>query len=39
MATKYPPFLGSEHAPVAKEEAFFHVIPVETESSIGTGMT
>ena len=37
MATKYPPFLGSEHAPVAKEEAFFHVIPVPMELSVSYG--
>ncbi len=31
------PFLGSEHPPVAKEEAHFHVIPVPMELSVSYG--
>ena len=31
------PFLGSEHAPVAKEKAKFHVIPVPMELSVSYG--
>lgn len=33
----YPPFLGSEHPPVAKREAAFHVIPVPIELSVSYG--
>lgn len=34
---KSVPFLGSEHAPVAKDEARFHVIPVPMELSVSYG--
>lgn len=38
MPTANPvPFLGSEHPPVAKEEARFHVIPVPMELSVSYG--
>ncbi len=35
--TKVTPFLGSEHAPVAKDQAHFHVIPVPMELSVSYG--
>ena len=37
MATRYPPFLGSEHEPTPKESARFHVIPVPMELSVSYG--
>lgn len=37
MAKPVHPFLGSEHPPVAKDEARFHVIPVPMELSVSYG--
>lgn len=37
MTPDYPPFLGSEHVPVAKKAARFHVIPVPMELSVSYG--
>lgn len=37
MSTTVTPFLGSEHPPVAKTEARFHVIPVPMELSVSYG--
>ena len=36
-AAKSVPFLGSEHVPVAKDKARFHVIPVPMELSVSYG--
>ncbi|MBQ9694679.1 MAG: agmatinase [Kiritimatiellae bacterium] len=37
MTTGLPPFLGSEHPPVAPNEARFHVIPAPMELSVSYG--
>lgn len=37
MANALPPFLGSEHPPVAPEAARFHVIPAPMELSVSYG--
>ena len=37
MPAKYPPFLGSEHAPAPADQAAFHVIPVPMELSVSYG--
>ena len=38
MPAKYPPFLGSEHAPAPADQAAFHVIPVPMELSVSYGV-